>query len=311
MASTHISTGYAALERAKRSIERLIWPDEAKIDTQTETFFIFRPFPKGLSAQNRDDWVALQVRTNAPFINCSHYCFVSTLGAHIWYATNTLNGLPETAAVNSQKDGECYIKGQTQCYRTKWQKGVMTECTRLDTLPENATAVHSDKTLHNAWGLQHKLDVLMRKPTFWTSTVGVGFVCALLWATVGHITITIQSANTESARSTLENTVGELLDKQASLRQYQQQVTELQNWKGAQGFFPDAYGLIATSLNEYGNWNARRITWQDKTLTLEVQKPNLDITTLVTQLENTAGIQSISIRPHNEADTWVLEATFI
>lgn len=307
------------------AIDGFIWPSEQNVDFTSTALYVFKAFPKNLKGAEIKQWALLQTNTLSPFSNGDHYQYLSQLGLHLWVSNNSFFGIPETATQDSLRDGEYLVKGKNNTYQQHWFNSIMLDCATVsieaDSPNDKVDNIFGDKTnsnvypnaiplmaSDNAWAVPRKIDTVIKKPTTWLAINFFVILCGLLWGLAGFTTIHLQNRAAENNISVLTDSLGEKLQQQNRLRSNEQLVSTLEDWQYEYGFFPETFAAVAEKLTFQGNWQVNTLTWQNKTLELEFVSNDMNITTLVGDLELIDILQQVNIRPHNADNTWILEA---
>ena len=90
-----------------------------------------KPFPGGLSQQQKKSWAELQAQSLSPFQSGDRYYYSSSAGLHLWVTQERFDGLPETASQQTLEDGQHIISGEYYQYQQTWDNDVMVECVTL------------------------------------------------------------------------------------------------------------------------------------------------------------------------------------
>lgn len=301
---THLTTRFTSILYA---IGQLISPDSYTCDSNTHAFFQFKPFPTGLRRSEINDWVNLQLTLLNPFDNGDVYHFVSSGGIHAWFAKNNFTGIPETALQQSLKDGSHTVMGTKYAYRQKWQNGYLISCYDISSTgkPQNSVDINISPRL--SWAKKNPLNEQLRSPLTWAGLSLFLFFCVCVWATTAHISFILQEANLEKKIKLKSDTLGQKLVKESIKREAIATLNTLSEWKNEFHFLPEAYGMVAESLLENGDFQPNNLRWQNKNLELEFVSEGIDLPKLVESLESSDSFSKVSVRPHNDNNTWILE----
>jgi hypothetical protein len=296
------------LRKYLSAIEKRLWPSDYVIDEKTLNFYTFKPFPKHLKQHETRKWSELQAKTCSPFRDGDCYKYSSTKGIHLWFSSHKLKGLPETASQQILDNGRHSVEGKNYLYQQEWADGLMLSCTTKlnDKNCAEECNIHIDPS--GDWAVKSKLKSQLKSPMFWAHSQFFVLVCLLTWFTVSKITISFQKDFFESKNSVLSTKLKSKLDTQNSLSKKQNAIQFIQKWQSTNGFFPESLAIIVHELSKQGTWTANILIWQDKTIELEFEADNLNITDLISSLESNQKLGSVNIRPFNSSNTWILEA---
>jgi hypothetical protein len=300
-----ISNIQAYIDQSLALVERLIWPSQQQRD-ETSSFYVFKVYPKSLKTKEIKQWADLQVSSLSPFSQGDHYHYLSKKGLHLWVTASKFTGIPETAYQSALEDGEHMVVGKQGIYRQVWKDGSMYSCSAAfkDTASQQSLPI----SFNQPWAVTRNIDKKLKLPNVWLGLCLFALLCSLLWWATGYVTIGLQEKNAEQKASQLTESLGEKLDLQNTLRNNTQLLVGLNNWHQEYDFLPEAFALIAEKLNKQGKWRANSLIWQNKTMEIELLSKDIDITSLVSELEKIGSLQQVSIRPHDANDTWILEA---
>jgi hypothetical protein len=296
----------AYIDQSLALVDRLIWPSQQQRDETSPSFYVFKVYPKSLKGKEIEQWADLQVSSLSPFSQGDHYYFLSKTGLHLWVTAKKFLGIPETAYQSALEDGEHIVIGKQDNYRQVWKDGTMQLCSpaHKETSKQQPLPISFNKP----WAVTRNIDTKLKQPNVWLGMCGFVLLCSLLWWATGYATIVVQKDNAEQEASQLTESLGEKLDLQNTLRNNTQLLAGLNNWHQEFDFLPETFALIAEKLNQQGKWRANSLIWQNKTMEIELLSKDLDITSLVSELETISALQRVSIRPHDANDTWILEA---
>lgn len=296
-------------DRLLSFVNRFIWPSDQNIDVSSSAFYVFKAFPNNLKKSEIKQWAELQAKTLSPFVNGDSYQYISRVGLHLWVSKDALSGIPESAAQSKFDDGEHQVQGKYQQYQQRWKNGYMMSCVLAKASDQTAETLNQltlDAT--KPWAIERKIDAQLKKPSVWLAIWMFVGLCSLSWGISGYASVTMQSAWAEQKSSALSDSLGDKLAKQINLRNNQQILSNLQLWHQQQGFFPETFAAIAEKLSSQGIWRVSTVTWQNKIVEIEFVFKNVDITSLIGDLEKVSLLQKVNIRPHNAENTWILEA---
>lgn len=300
-----MSTARSYFIRLQNYLEGFFWPDGISCDVDSRPYYVFRRYPTSLKPNQIDDWINIQVRTQSPYINAKYYTFKSVSGVAIWFYTTPLNGLPETALQTQLQDGTHVVKGQAHIYRQVWKAGEMLNCFILDEAEQNSSAI--EIPTGNSWAKPNKLTALIKSPIFSAQLAGVCLAVVCLWTAVGHVSLSFQQ---KSLNNEIEMKQAELGENLAKKERYDTNIAltqSLERWHEEFGFLPQVISVVISSVLETNEWSAREVLWQNRKLNIELSAPDLNITELVTTLENLELFSQVSIRPNSTAQSWNLE----
>ncbi|WP_102798347.1 hypothetical protein [Bowmanella denitrificans] len=292
------------LNKMITGLERWLWPSRRQGDCNVKTLFIYKEVPKQLKSHEVDAWVALQIKTQCPFVNGYHFSYMSAQGLHLWFSATAFNGPPETAMQSPLSDGSHLVKGATFYYAQHWVKGNMISCEIVS--EGNSGAVLLDD--QQPWAMESKIRRSLTTPLGWFWCFSALLLCILTWYGVGMLTLALQEKSLQAETQTLSDQVGDKLQKQSQLQSQQLQVDFIENWLLQYGQLPESLGMVADKVNQQGAWQVRQINWQNATLELELSAENLDIASLVSEIETLPFMQRVSIRPFTAGGAWIIEA---
>ena len=275
---------------------------------ETMTFFRFKMFPQSLKYADQSDWASLQLKLLNPFQDGFSRHYISSKGIHIWYSQTPFDGAPETALQVPMPDGSHVLKSTHFTYHQKWQDAVLIEsvCKPHNKNDKSQPIEISDQS---AWAIERTLDKKLKSPHVWMGLSGFAFICVLLWAAAGYATTALQTHFAERKSAELSERVGDALAQENQQRTLNAALDGMYAWQSEHGFFPEAYGQIASQLNQLGEWQPNAIRWQNQRFELEFASQAIDIAALVELLEAQPQMSQVSIRPNNADNTWVLEVT--
>ena len=296
----------AHIDQSLALVDRLIWPSQQQRDETSSSFYVFKVYPKSLKTKEIKQWADLQISTLSPFSQGDHYYYLSKKGLHLWVAAGKFSGIPETAYQNALEDGEHIVTGKQDNYRQVWKDGSMYSCSSA--LKETSNQQPLPISFNQPWAVTRNLDKQLKQPTVWLGMCFFALLCCFLWWATGYATISLQEKNAEQEVSQLTETLGEKLNLQNTLRNNTQLLAGLNSWHQNYDFLPETFALVAEKLNQQGKWRANSLIWQNKTMEIELLSKDIDITSLVSELEKIGSLQQVSIRPHDANDTWILEA---
>ncbi len=297
---------FSWLEPSLNKLEAILWQDEYNVDIESETYYVFKTFPASLKSKQRADWAKVQARVLNPFVGGDVYYFITSEGVAIWTTPGHFKGVPETAAQQSLSDGTHLVKGEHYCYQQDWIAGNMVACQVLiDPPSQNSISLQPEG--YQYWARHRKIDLWLKEAWSWGLICTFLFGIALCWQGGSFVSLTIQGHQLDSQINELESRVGERLDEQAKLRNNQQFVSGVRGWQSETGYLPQTLAGVLLELNSSENWSVNLLEWQLRALKLELQMADLDITDLVTKLEQNPLFEKVAIRPHARKNTWVLE----
>ncbi|GGD57621.1 hypothetical protein GCM10011357_11290 [Lacimicrobium alkaliphilum] len=281
------------------------------MDDHSRTVYVFKPFPAQLKAREIKQWVELQQQALSPFEQGDRYSYQSRFGLHLWFSQSVLDGVPECALQHAMPDGEHFVQGKNFRYRQQWQHGLMQSCVLLSASSGEANHFRSlNISSAKPWAMQRKLDMWLRSANSWLIFCGFLLFCGLLWSAAGYVTLSAQQARAEQQAEQLTDSLGSKLNQQAAVRAGQQHLSWLQNWRREYGVLPESVATIAAAINEQGEWTAKQIRWQNRTIEVEFSSAQVDIAALVSALERTGLLNDVNIRPQTGGNAWIVEATF-
>lgn len=292
-------------------LNQLIWPSEQEIDPCTKAFYVFKAYPKELKNNQMQAWAKLQRHSLSPFVAGEVYQYLSKAGLHLWISQGKFSGIPETAIQTVLPDGNYTLAGSTHLYQQSWQNGLLVSCFTI----ENKSAEGTEPTLplkiekRSPWGVPRKIDEKLKLPSTWLGLTLFLSLCVSFWFGTAYLTATIQQSSAETHISQLESSLGEKLAMQNQLQNKQQGLSLLQNWQQEFAFLPETFAQVAKKLSLEGTWKANSVSWQNRTISIELMAEDLDIAKLVNNLESLEDLSKINIRPHASENTWILEAS--
>jgi hypothetical protein len=301
-----VSTNFVGkMDLSLNKLEKLFWPKSVSVDSESITHYVFKPAPASIKTNQVVDWARLQLKTLSPFPEGDSYHFISPKGLHAWFAASALQGIPETAMQNSFPDGNHLVNGGRYKYKQRWQDGVLVEC-----IPTNNASLDStDIVFSRAWAAESKLKEAVKKPSTLLSIAFALFLLSIVYLSVALVTVKYQSNSFIRNTELLQQELGEKLNTVTLLRQHQTALQGLNTWNTQDGSLPQIVALAIDSVLEQTNWSAQSIIWQNKTATIELSAPGIDIATLVGALEQQSVIADVEIRPAQEAGKWILEVS--
>lgn len=287
------------------NIERFFWRADQKIDANTEYFFVFKPFPKGLTKEERTKWSQLQVDLLSPFKHSYTYQYNSRKGTHLWFSKRPFDGIPETAAQTSMKDGSHVLMSSNYTYKQVWEDGLMVACVAIPTTSETTNKLqYSQKTF---WAMPRKLETAVKKTSTWYGVVITLFCVYLFFIAAAWATTFSQRVFLTDYNEQLSDEIGPKLNMREKLSRAQTAIDALYSWQYEYQAPPIVVGLALKELNAISSIIVNRIQWQNNQLQIEFVSDDINITQLVAQSEKINGVKTANIRPHNDTNTWVLE----
>ncbi|MBD1389807.1 hypothetical protein IC617_10245 [Neiella sp. HB171785] len=293
-------------QRLSQRVSLWLWPEQQEADCSSRCYYCYKPYPIGLKGDALQQWAALQAQRLNPYHNGHSYSYLAKSGVAIWVSPSPFQGIPETACQQAMPDGTHVLHGNEQLYKQRWLNGSMVECLSIASQQElgaSPTAINTQAP----WAINHPFEQLIAKPVFWALTCSVvAFIC-LLWLAVGYTALSFQSilANERSAQIELE--LGDKLTQQMELQSQQSAIAGLSRWRMEYGVFPEAFAVVASIINQQGDWVVDVVQWQNKRLSIEFKANSLDITQVVSNLENSSVIANASIRPGSTSGVWIVE----
>lgn len=296
------------LERFLNFLEITFWQEQFQIDSQSPTFYVYKPYPSSISNKQLDSWIKLQERALSPYKDGSSFSIPLKKGVAIWASKGEFKGTPETAMQRSLEDGTWYVKGKTLSYRQVWKGKVMQFC---ETVPSSATSAQevsiTESSVINSWAKPRQVDGFLKSPMFGFCVSGVIASLLLLWFSTAFIVQSVEVASLNSKFRALENSVGDTLSARETQQINAEQIDQIRSWKNELGHLPVTFARVVSIFREQSPWIAGKVRWQNKTLTITVFAEELDITKLVQNLEGTGTFENVSIRPKDNANLWTLE----
>lgn len=293
-----------AYGRLLEIIESIFWRDDKRLDAQTQAFYLFVPFPEQLKREEKTDWLALQAKLFSPFQSAHHYIYSSSKGAHLWFATAPFNGIPETAFGQRRTNGQHHIASKYWRYEQTWQDGILFDCLAYPT--DNTSDLYAWNK-PEAWGVQKNAEKALKSPLVWTSIASLFFAFVLLFHIIGIGTIATQQLYVDGKIAKLNEAVGPKLILRDRLSLSSSAVIKQNEWHRAFSFVQIKLSKVLAIASALGDFVIGSLEWQEKTLSIEFKSENIDVTQLIDQLQMVNDIESVNLRPHNAAQTWVLE----
>lgn len=288
-------------------LEAVIWPTQAAPDATTAAFYVYKPYPSSVKANQIDDWVALQARALSPFANSHTYVYKARSGLALWASPTPFSGVPETALQPTMPDGEYWSKGQRFSYRQVWLQGEMRVCEWVDGYIGDVPWHNLSIADQRAWARPRQIDAWLRKPVTWAGMLMAVALVVCCWYSGAWLGLSWQGGQLQRQSNALEQQLGDKLALQQRMQQAQQLIALSDEWRWQQGWLPQTLAAVISEVLSQTSWQSNSIAWQSDTLTVELVASNLDIAALVQQLEQTGIFARVAIRPHTAQDTWVLE----
>lgn len=299
------------IDNVLTQVDHFFWPSTEAIDANTNVFFVFKSYPKHLKRSQIEQWAILQCKALSPFVGGEHYQYLSKAGLHLWISQTGFHGIPETALQTTLGNGSHVVAGAKHLYQQTWSDGLLISCLILDSSAQQQTGAVSQLAIDQGspWAVTRKIDSLLKTPSTWLALSLFVLLCGAIWHTAGFLTLSLQYQHAEQSANELQEKLGEQLARQDRLLNQQRGLASLQTWQSEFGFLPETFAAIAEKINQQGTWQANSITWQNRTLVIELLAKELDIATLVAALEQVNNLAKVNIRPHISDNTWILEAS--
>lgn len=294
-------------EKLLDQLNSVIYNGKVKADGSCRTFYVFKPYPNNLKPAQLNDWVSLQCRILIPFVGGDHYHYLHTDGLCFWSSMSSFDGVPETAVQQALTDGTHLIKGEKFYYRQQWLNKRMTSCELVDEGDINLSSVVNITPHSSAWARARDIDVWLSKPITWAAlSMGIALVVgASLLA--GYLTMSMQLSRLSEQQMLIEAELGDKLNKQTELTQLSQTISDIVDWQYSNGMLPPTIATVVSVVTAQADWKTTLISWQNRTLLVELSAEQLDIAALVTELESTGSFRNVSVRPGRIANTWQVE----
>lgn len=291
--------------RFQNYLEGIFWPDDVECDSQSQPFYVFCNYPSTLKLSQIDDWINIQVRTQSPYIGASYYSFKSSSGVALWFFPDKKVGLHETALQASMPNGTYTLKGRINVYSQTWKDGEMISChlLPLSSMTNDIELIPSGQS----WAKPNKIMGIVRSPVFTSGAVMFALVCVLIWTATAHVTLSIQKTKLENDIAFKQEKLGSNLSKKEAYDRNIAVLQSLNSWRDEFGYLPQATAAVITSVLETNNWDAKEIQWQNRRLNIVISATELDITQLVSSLEEQGVFSQVSIRPNSIENSWNLE----
>ncbi|APD87574.1 hypothetical protein BM527_16565 [Alteromonas sp. Mex14] len=289
-------------------LEGIFFDNRTEADVESKAFYVYRPYPSSLKSSQLEDWVALQSRTLSPFSDGDVYTYMGKKGLCFWATQALFDGVPETASHSSLDDGTHWVKGKKYFYKETWKQGELVGLLRAEVAPDNEEVIDIESLFSSAWARHRKVDKVIKEPFTW------GIVVAILsafWLSINSgkwVGVQQQLENYGSQITTLED---RLSDKLALQTQYQTQVSligGINRWQDETGSLPHVMASVVQPVISQSKWNADAIAWQSRALEVELISDALDITQLISELEQRPEFAEVAIRPNASSNTWNLQA---
>ena len=295
-------------DRFLNYLEVTFWQDQHQPDNKTPAFYVYKPYPSSVSGKQLESWIKLQEKALSPYKNGSSFSIPLKKGVAIWTAKDAFDGIPETATQNALEDGTWYVKGKSLAYRQVWKNSVMHSCESIPVsgLPNDVISIN-DTSVSNSWAQTRKVDDFIKSPTFGFAIVGLLAGVLALWLLTAFVVQSIEINALDNKMSALEESLGNTLSAREEFQRNSRQVEQVRGWKDELGHLPPTFAKVVTVVQEQTKWVAGKIRWQSRTLTITLFSKELDITTLVKNLEDTGLFENVSIRPQDSANLWTLE----
>lgn len=290
-------------------LEGLIDSSPHSVDANTQFFYVYKAFPKGLSAAELKQWCALQEDLLSPFAVKHLYKYRSHLGIHLWYAKHEIHGIPETALQAPPKDGIATVSGEHFDYQQTWTQGILVANLAIKPTEQNRVNYPTlqIQNISKAWGIERKIDRLIAKPASWLTFSFAIFGLCLLWLIIAYSTISIQKDWITKQNQELTEAIGPQLTDRQLLDDAQNAVKGLDAWRSEYANFPNTISASLAELSALAEVRINQWQWQNNTLVLEFVSTQINITELVENTQQLERVKSANIRPHNDSNTWVLE----
>lgn len=294
-------------EKLLNFLNGLIYKGKVTGDGRSRTFYTFKAYPKSLKASQIDEWVSLQCRVLVPFVGGDHYHYLHSDGLCFWSSMSAFDGIPETALQQTLNDGTHLVKGEKFYYLQQWQNKRMVSCELVDKEQVDSLSVFNITPSIHGWAQTRDIDVWLSKPITWAAiatSVALLFGASLL---AGYVTMSLQLSSLSGQQAAIEQELGDKLSKQTELRQLSQTLTDIVDWQYSNGMLPPAIAAVVSVVRSQAEWKTTLISWQNRTLLVELTAPQLDIAALVTELESTGNFRNVTVRPGRTSSTWEVE----
>jgi len=289
-------------------LERVFFDNRTETDAESQAFYVYRPYPSSLKSSQLDDWVALQRRTLSPFSGGDVYTYAGKKGLCFWATPAIFNGVPETALHSPLDDGTHWVKGKRYFYREEWKQGELVGLSTADAAPSTEKIINIENVFLSAWARHRKIDTVISEPLTWAIVITV---LAALWLSISAGNWLGVQKQLDSYGSKIAVLETRLSDKLALQSQYQKQVSligGINRWQDETGSLPHVMGSVVQPVISQSKWNADAIAWQNRTLDVELISDALDITQLISELEQRPEFAEVAIRPNASSNTWNLQA---
>lgn len=296
------------LDRVLDYIESVFWQEQTKTDNTTPIFYVYKAYPSSLNGKRLESWIKLQEKVLSPYKNGDCHSVNLKKGVALWMSNTSLVGIPETAKQQALPDGTFFVRGDTFMYRQEWKGGVMTACETLSLRSLNDdTILLSDRTSKNAWAQSRHVDEFIKKPIFGFFVLAFLTFIFSVWLGTAYITQSLAVSNLNSEMHSLEASVGDTLATRDTFQKNALQIQQLTNWKNELADLPSILAVVVVEVEKQTPWVAGKIQWQNRALKITLFSNELEITSLVKNLEETGLFDSVAIRPQDKAGLWTLE----
>lgn len=289
-------------------LEGLIFDNRMDVDFETKAFYVYRAYPSSLKSSQLNDWVSLQKRTLSPYVGGDVYSFAGKYGLCLWASPHEIKGIPETAMHAALTDGVQWVKGTHFYYQEQWSKGELIALKYSVDAPNDAQIQDIDVLKSSAWAKHRKIDKIIQEPLTW-GAVAVFLFSTWVAVNAGSWLGTTQQLSEYTSRATsLEERLSDKLVLQATYQRQEQLISGIQNWQTEAIYLPFVLAAVAEPVVNQTMWDADAIAWQNNTLDIELISTDINITALISALEQREEFESVSIRPSTSQNTWNLQA---
>lgn len=302
----HIINQTELYQRIAKLLERYLLKTSYTADSESETVYLFRPFPQKLKISEKKNWISLQVETSSPFVQYYEYHFVSMDGVHIWFSESPLNGIPETAMQAPLVDGEHMLSGDVFEYKQVWRSGKLISCYRAPkTSSETENKLRVDVDL--GWAINRRIDKEFETPLAWAKAITVLSGLIGCWFVSSWLFINAQLLYMDYRAESLSESSFESIDRQTAMANMVQEYQFIKDWKGRSNYLQEGFSVIAHIFEDNFQWSLLSLQGDRELLQIEFRTQNTDFTGVIPEIENTGRFNNIKIRPSGQKDAWIFE----
>ena len=280
-----------------------------KTDDDSELYYVYIPYPDVLPKNKRSKWTTNEKKRNAPFQSYDCYQFSSNQGAHFWYSETRFSGIPYTALIIPESSNTPVITTKNWTYFLTWDNGVLIECIQAERDAENSD--EKDRYVgFKGWAAPAPLQHFNITPAKTAFAMMIVFSLFFAWQAGRVLSYQVAASSLSDDIASLNSQISEKLPELDKYKSRIDWINKKNNWEGEHGLPEIAIATVLKSLPAMEKVVVESIVWETKRITLEIIGEEVELASLVSVLENNVNTESAQVRPHQKANTWVIEAEF-